>query len=370
MIKKVVFTCNRIGTGGAERVITNIANRMARNGILVYILCYDVLPGFYYPLKDGVTIVELDKELSVHKSFVERKIYGFRNLGRLYKTLKNIKPDVVISFYTRQNCYSILCSNMLHIPIIAAERDHFFTIDSKVNHILRKIFYQKADGFIHQTKWAKKYLENNYKTPSDAIVLHNPIWIEKFPNRNFISKEVIAVGRLDEQKNYKGMIAAFELVIKKIPNAVLKIYGNGSQREELSNIINAKALSKNIFLMGQTNDVLNCYKKADIFIMFSHGEGYPNALMEALACGVPAIASDCPIGGPAELIEDGVNGYLTKNEDINEFAKKIITLLLDDEVKMNFSKNAINIRKTNSMDSIYRELIFYIERVCRKNNRK
>lgn len=363
----IVFTCNRVGSGGAERVITNIANRMAQDGINVEIICYDILDDFYYKVNEGVSIIEIDKNLKNYKSFFERKLFGVRNLYRLYATLKKISPDLVVSFYTKQNCYSILCSKLLKIPIIAAERDHFFIADSKMNHILRKIFYHRADGFIHQTKWAKKYLEEHYHTPLNAIILHNPIWITQYGDRNPEHNVVIAVGRLAEQKNYNGMIQAFRIVANSVPDVKLKIYGSGPQ-DRLNELIYHNNLDKNVILMGQTQDVVSCYLKADAFVMFSHGEGYPNALMEALACGVPCVSSDCPIGGPSELLEDGINGYLTVNEDINDFANKIIALLESQETKERFSNNAMKIRESNSMDTIYEQLMKYIRTFVNKRN--
>lgn len=368
-MKKVIFTCNRIGTGGAERVITNIANRMSKDGIEVKLICYDVLDGFYYPINEGVEIVEIDKELGKHKGVLSRKLYGCRNLYRLYAELKRQKPDVVISFYTKQTCYSILCANLLGIPIVGAERDHFFLSDGRISHILRKVFYKRATGFIHQTTWAKKYLEENYKTPLNAIVMHNPLWISEYPERCPEKNTVVAVGRLALQKNYLGMIRAFDRVVQEIPDAKLKIYGNGEQRDKLEREIDAHHLNNNIFLMGQTENVVEQLSKADAYIMFSHGEGYPNALMEALACGVPCVASDCPVGGPAELIENNVNGFLTQNEDIDALAEKVIDLLKNDTTKARFSKEAIKIRQTNSVEYIYPKLMEYLN-LCIRSVKK
>lgn len=362
-MKKVVFTCNRVGTGGAERVIMNIANRMARDEIEVKIVCYDILPGFYYTVDDGVEIVELDKEMSHHISFWERKWYGFRNLFRLFFFLRHFQPDIIVSFYTKQNCYSTLCANMLHIPIVCAERDHFFTCDSRINHLLRKVFYHRADGFIHQTKWAKKYLEAHYRTPANGIILHNPLWITEYPERTPVRNEVIAMGRLAEQKNYSGMMCAFEKVHALLPEAKLRIYGKGDMDALLQKMINDKQLGDCVVLMGETTDVLAAYAAADAFIMFSHGEGYPNALMEALACGVPSIASNCPIGGPAELIEDGVNGYLVENENFDMLAERIVALLSSEEQKKKFSASALEIRQSNSMDRIYAALVDYLNQI-------
>lgn len=362
-MNKIAFTCNRLGTGGAERVICNLSNRMNSDDISVDIICLDILPNFYYELKDNVRIIELDKDISKRKNLLSRKLFGIRNLWRLYKHFKNERPDIVITFYTRQNCYSILCCKLLGIPVIAAERDHFFLQDNKMNHRMRKLFYHKADGFIHQTQWAKDYLEDKYNTTSNAIILENPLWMNEFPKREPIKDRVIAIGRLAEQKNYKGLILAFKIVVKSNSDARLYIYGDGndSEIESLNSVIRINELTNNVFLMGHTDNVTECYRTADIFVLFSNGEGYPNVLMEALAVGVPSIASDCPVGGPKAMIRSGENGILVSNGNYEELASAIITLLEDNQLKTQFSRNAINIRKTNGFENVYRKLYCYLE---------
>lgn len=363
---KILFTCNRVGTGGAERVICNFANRMVKDGNEVRIVCLDILDGFYYPLEKEIRIVELDTRYKTRNNFLNRKIAGLKNLYKLYYTLKSEKPDMVISFYTRQNCYSILVCSLLGIPIIAAERDHFFTIDSKLNAIMRRIFYPHASGFIHQTNWAKDYLRKHCKINCQDIILPNPVWFSNYPKRQLVPKRIIAVGRLDEQKNYQGLIRAFKNVSLKIPEAELYIYGEGRLRNELEKLIAQLNITDQVHLVGITKDVISCYAQADIFVLFSHGEGYPNVLMEALALGVPCISTNCPIGGPADMINDGQNGTLVECNDEVGLSEKMITLLLDEKLKEKYSANAVNIRETNSFEQVYNNLMEFIYMCTKK----
>lgn len=357
---KVVFTCNRLGFGGAERVISNFANRIIEDGHQVKIICLDIIEGFHYNINDKVEIIELDVKYKERKSFLNRKISGFINLYKLYVKLKDIKPDVIISFYTRQNCYSIFIGNLLGIPVIASERDHFFTTDSKINKLMRRFFYPHASGFIHQTQWAREYLRKHYKIKKYDIVLPNPIWIKDYPEKCTISNQIISVGRLDEQKNFEGLIRAFSKVAKKIPSATLYIYGEGKQRKNLEILIEQLNLTERVYLPGWYTDIINCYARAEIFVLFSYGEGYPNALMEALSMGVPSISSNCPIGGPADMIINGYNGILVTPGDENELAENIVYLLNNEQVREKFSNNAIKIRETNDFEYIYKKLINYI----------
>lgn len=364
----ISFTCNNIGTGGAERVICNIANQMAREGHTVRIICYEKLSSFYYQLEKKVTIVELDANINKRKHWLARKLAGFVNLYRLFQGVKG--SDKIISFYTRQNCYSILVGHLRRIPVICAERDHFFMNDGKANHILRNIFYPHADGFIHQTYMAREWLREKEGVKCRDIVIPNPLWINEFPDCEPITGNVIAMGRLAEQKNYRGMIEAFKIVHQRNKNAMLHIYGDGEQREELQKFIKEVELENNVILEGMTKDVINVYKKAQVFVMFSHGEGYPNALMEALAIGIPSVSSDCPVGGPRDMIMDGKNGFLVKCDDTQALAERILQLLDSSELREEFQTNAITIRETNNFLTIYNKIMEYIGNIEYGNNKK
>lgn len=367
-MKKIFFTCNRLGYGGAERVICSLCNRLADNGIECSIVCLDVIEGFHYAINKGVNIVRLNENVGKRQSWFARKMWGIVYLYRLLCLLRNERPDIVCSFYSKQNCYSILCSRLAHIPIVCSERDSFFLSDGKANHLLRSIFYKYANGFIHQTNWAKTYLEEKYGTTKDALVLHNPLWIESFPQRNPVRGKVIAVGRLELQKNYKGLIRAFVKAKSSIQDELtLSIFGKGPSKRELDEFIVANGAQEYVTLKGQVDNVLKEYANAEFLVLFSHGEGYPNVLMEALACGVPCISSDCPIGGPAEMIENEVNGILVENENEEELADAIVTLHSDESLREKLSQNAILIRKSNSLDVIYTAFYNYLLHIYEKS---
>lgn len=357
----ISFTCNNVGTGGAERVICNLANRMAKDGHIVHIICYKKFDSFYYELEKNVSILELDPLINNRKLWIQRKLSGIINLFRLYHAIKG--SDKIISFYTRQNCYSILMGHLRKIPVICAERDHFFLNDGKINHKLRNMLYPHADGFIHQTNMAQEWLRKNEGVQCDDIVIPNPLWIDDFPNREPIPGKIVAVGRLEKQKNYEEMIDAFYLVNQKRKEATLHIFGEGSCREELALQIDALGLRDVVFLEGMTKNVVEVYRQADIFVMFSHGEGYPNALMEALAMGVPSVSSDCPVGGPRDMIQNGKNGFLVPCSDKHAFSEKIIELLDNPDLRSAFSANSLSIRDSNCFESIYEKIMEYVKEI-------
>lgn len=367
----ISFTCNNLNSGGAERVICNIANQLCEDGNYVNIICYKKLENFYYKLNNNVHIVEIDPKIQSRSSWIQRKLAGILNLFKLRNAIKG--SDIVISFYSKQNCYSILAARTLNIPIICGERDHFFLNDGKFNHFLRRIFYPYANGFIHQTEDARNYLRKTCGIKCNDIIIPNPLWITEFPDRNPIPGYICAVGRLAQQKNYEGIIEAFRIVHERIPEASLHIFGDGPEKSRLLTIINENSLESAVFLEGLSKDILNVYSKSEIFVMFSHGEGYPNALMEALSVGVPTISSDCPIGGPKDMIVDGINGCLVEVGNTLDLAEKIIDLLNSQELRVKLSKNAKKIRQINEFMTIYSSWVQYIDKVRdeyeKKNNK-
>ena len=139
--------------------------------------------------------------------------------------------------------------------------------------------------------------------------------------------EIVTCGRLTEQKNHAMLINAFAEVQKKYPFATLKIYGDGTLKDKLQKQIDDLGLSSTAHLMGATSDVTRALQTADLFVLSSDYEGMPNALMEAMAAGVPCISTDCPCGGPRELFgEDGSN-KLVQCRDVNQMEKAICSVL-------------------------------------------
>lgn len=152
--------------------------------------------------------------------------------------------------------------------------------------------------------------------------------------RKPVAGEIITCGRLEAQKNHKLLIDAFAEAIKEHPYARLKIYGEGSLRDVLQEQIDKLGLQDKAFLMGATNDVAKALQTADLFVLSSDYEGMPNALMEAMAAGVPCISTDCPCGGPRSLIDNYNNGVLIKINNKKMLSKELKSILEKDNAVM------------------------------------
>lgn len=171
------------------------------------------------------------------------------------------------------------------------------------------------------------------------------------------------------KKNYPMMIKAFREVIKSYPEQKLKIYGAGPQHKELENLIIHLGLSPNVSLEGQTHDVPSVLSGAIGFLMTSDYEGMPNALMEAMAMGLPCIATDCPCGGPAELINNFDNGILVSINSESELSDAICSLIENRELANSIGNKARISMKLNDPRFIFSKWETFFNSVLISNER-
>lgn len=358
---KVAFYINAIHEGGAQRVLVNLANELVNNGDEV-ILVTSFVGLWEYSYSDKIRRYILDNN-STNDSKIKRNL---TRVIKLRKILKDENPDCLLSFMAEPNYRSIVASLGLNNKVIISVRNdpnrEYTGISGK---ILGKLLLPLADGCVFQTPDAQKWFPKRLQKKSKII--YNAVKDDFFNiERKVEEKTVVTCGRLEEQKNHKMLINSFELVVKEHKKAKLLIYGEGSLRNELEELIRNKGLNDNIKLCGNSDDIPEVLSKAEIFVLSSDYEGMPNALMEALAVGVPSISTDCPCGGPATLIENGYNGILVPVGDSNELASSLSQLLSSKQIAEDMGKRA----KLQSLkfipSKIHKEWYEFIKKV---NNR-
>ena len=225
-----------------------------------------------------------------------------------------------------------------------------------------KVILPFADGCVFQTEDAKKWFPE--KLQRKSTVIWNAVNEDFYKIlRSPVKGLVVSCGRLQPQKNQKMLISAIKQVYENNPNVRLNIYGSGNLESELTSYINELGMKNVITLKGQTSNVAEVLKKADIFVMSSDYEGMPNALMEAMASGVPCISTDCPCGGPKMLITDREEGILVNTNDEIGLAKAIEELLSNDNLKEYLSIQAKNKAISFRSDAIFNQWVSYIERL-------
>lgn len=176
-----------------------------------------------------------------------------------------------------------------------------------------------------------------------------PFYPEEFSKCE--NKKIISVGRLDSQKGYDILIDVWNIISKKYPDWVLEIYGDGPEKENLQNKINKLGLEKSFLLKGAVKDIQDKYLESSIYVMSSRYEGMPMVLLETMACGLPVISFDCPCG-PKDIIKNNENGFIVKFGNIEQMAEKIEELIIDEEKRKLFGKNARKNIQRYSQDKI------------------
>ena len=226
---------------------------------------------------------------------------SFLKLYKLKKIILEEKPDIIITFLPEPS-FKILflkkiSKKIKQIPIIVSVRnDPVIEYKNKIINFIMKRLYPLSEGFVFQTEDAKKYFDNIINCKNKVIV--NPVG-EAFIKERYEGereKRIVAVGRLEPQKNYKLLLDAFKKINQKHPDYMLEIYGKGSLEEELKMLVKKSKLDSVIIFKGNSDTIEKDIYNAKAFVMTSNYEGMPNSLLEAFVLGVPCVSTDCPCG--------------------------------------------------------------------------
>ncbi len=348
---KICFFIDTMTCGGAERVIANLSNYLVKLNYDVTILTL-LDRECAYSLDDKVIYKSL-KIKEGKKSLYKKVISIFDNVKLLSKYLKDNKPDIVISFLPRASYYSAIACKKNKTKLIISERNDPKAIyNTYLKKVLTKFLYAKANFMVFQTEEAKMFFQKSIRNKS--IIIPNPVNDLFLTNiyEGIRKKKIVTVGRLTEQKNQILLINSFDKFVKNHSDFELYIYGEGPLREKLENEIENLSLSNKVFLPGVSNNIMDCIIDASMFVLSSNYEGMPNALMEALALGVPSISTDCPCGGPFELITNNENGILIPINDVENLVLAMNKLAENQNLQEKFSKNSSSKMKNYSVDKI------------------
>ena len=321
-MKKIMFYINAIHDGGAERVMVNLAKYFSENGYDTTLVT-SFRDTWEYPLAPTVRRLTLE-ETEIKQSRIKRNLSRIKKLRDLCKSKK---PDILVSFMEEPNFRAILATRGLPVKtLVSVRNDPIKEYAGKLGWFVGKVLLPMADGCVFQTGDAQKWFPKRLQKKSKII--YNAVKEDFYNvNRTPVRGEIVTCGRLTEQKNHAMLINAFAEVQKKYPFATLKIYGDGKLKDKLQKQIDGLGLSSTAHLMGATSDVIKALQTADLFVLSSDYEGMPNALMEAMAAGVPCISTDCPCGGPRELFGEDSSDKLVQCGDVDQLAEAICRAL-------------------------------------------
>lgn len=350
-MKRIALFVGSLQKGGSERVMVNLAEYFHAKG-------YEVLLVTQYKRE-----IEYDISPDIKRVYSEpapELVQGNRlhNFKVRYDTLRNIwkefKPDLVLSFIGKNNFMTIMTSyKMPHKVAVSVRADPKMEYPGKLNRLLVRWLFPKANLVILQTTQSIKFFTDINKK-INALVLPNPlnpIFLETTPASEK-DDIIIATGRLDENKNHEMLIRAFAKIEKDFPTMKLMICGQGDLNEYLHNLCKELKIEDKVLMPGSVSDVAERVNRARILSLTSYTEGMPNSIMEAMALGTVVVSTDCPCGGPAEIIQDGENGLLVPVGDADALADAFRKVLSDKEFEKKLQRNALNIRKDFHPDNV------------------
>ena len=360
---KIALFISSLHKAGSERVAVNLAQYLHGRG-------HDVL--LVTQRRDGDEY-EYDHAIPRRLSdLTEDELGGNRlvNFVRRYRKLQKIwkreRPDVILSFIGKNNVMALLTARRYHIPVVVSVRGDPAAeyADERTRRAAFRLF-PKAAGVILQTERSASFFPEAVR--ANCTILPNPL------SESFIGlqpaetryRTVTAVGRLDENKNQRMMIEAFAVLADEFPAYSLVIYGDGPSRAALQRLIVEKGLGARVLLPGSITDVAAALRQTSAFLLTSDTEGMPNTLLEAMATGLPCIATDCPCGGPAAVIRDGENGLLVPVRDTAALTAALRRVLSDPALAQRLGAAAANVQETYAPARVLPQWEAYLLEKCK-----
>ena len=364
--KKILFITPKNVAGGAERVMTSLANSLSLYNDVTFVTMEGKED--FYSVESRVKRIKLDLPMCQDKR-IKKMIQLIPIEIKRIKYIKNIlqseKPDIVISFLFTTNIFTAICSTKDNIPFILSERSDPSQY-SFVKKIIMKHYYSKSNGFVCQSEFMKEYAEKTYNL-KNVEVIPNPISKNQYSlDRCDKNNKIISVGRLVPQKNQKMLIEAFKCVSNKHPDYTLHIFGSGPLKNDLIKLIKDTKMENKIFINDPQSEVIKNNRDAKIFVLSSDYEGYPNVLVEAMSNGIISISTDFSTKAARDIIIDRQNGFLINTNDIYKLSSLLDDIMENYDNYKYIEKEARKIIDKISIEKISKNWDNYINKIINK----
>ncbi|QGT78307.1 glycosyltransferase [Guyparkeria halophila] len=358
-MKRILFLVSSMQGGGAERVAALLSNYWVQQGHQL-----TLMPTFsgrgecLYPLDKRVRLDYLaDRVRSRSRSPLNK----LRRLTALRGAVRELSPDVIVSFLPHVNVAAVIATLGLGVPVVISERTYppAMSLGVALNW-LRRWAYPRASAVVVQTGRAREWL-TRCCPKARGHVIANPIVYPLPRDKPEVNpsavvglerRVVLAVGRLSEEKQFDRLVRAFEALVRRYPEWDLVVLGEGPERQRLERERDRLGLTGRVYLPGRVGNLSDWYQRADLYVMSSRFEGFPNTLAEAMAYGLPAVSFDCDTG-PRDIIRDGVDGYLVPRETgASGLAGAMEALMRDESQRKQMAEEAVVVRDRFSMERI------------------
>jgi len=369
---KIMFIVSRYEINGVCRVASDLINSLDKQKYEVLLLA-EKIDNYHYPVDEDIKIINLD--VASAESFFNKIRNIFRILLKIRKKVIAEKPDIVLSFGDTINCYALLATLYCrHIKVIITEHsERFFNhgikhdfsgIKDKLAFIMYKFLifflYRRADSIIAVSQRIADLINKRYMVSRAKIkVINNPTNISKIIKMrdekvdDFKFKKgvyyISLVSRLSPEKKIERLIKSIDILRNKL-NVELIIIGDGIDKEKLRETTASFGLTDIVYFLGYKLNPYKYLKNIDVFVLPSDYEGFPMALIEAMVCGVPVVASD--ISATKDIIKDGVDGFLVDAENSAVLSERIYNLIINKELKNRIINQACEKVKPFNLENI------------------
>jgi glycosyltransferase involved in cell wall biosynthesis len=357
--------------GGADRVVTNKANYLAdKCGYEVYIItAHQGKTPLFFTLSDKVKHIDLGVNFNIQYkySFIIRGIIyiclQFLYKKRLSRLLFDLHLDIVITTISRD------------IDFLHSIKDGSIKVAEvhSTKESIRNIHLLKQKGLVYRIVWyiwtlriersIKKFAvlvvlsmrdALAWSKVTQAIVIPNSIPFAKTVCASCKDGQILSIGRLSEEKGFDRLVEVWSLIAPKYGDWKVEVYGEGSKRAELDNQIMINHVEGSFKIKEPVKNIVEKYINSSFFVLTSRFEGFGMVLIEAMTCGLPVVAFDCPFG-PSDIITDGEDGFLVENGNIQQFAEKVSFLIENESIRIEMGKKARENVQRYSEDEIMKQ---------------
>lgn len=401
---KVVVVVHNLGRGGLERVAATLIRHFDREVLEPVCIFYD--SGHIHHVPSTIRSYDLNLPVTGEIGQVGRFI---RRTARIRRILSIEKPDIILSFMNRVNVCVLLAKLLSRsdakvivtehtVPSVRLGRQPIVTVvsgerafrrEKKLLHVieraanstvkgLMKILYPRADKVVAVSEGVKRDLLDNFHAPEGKVeVIYNPVDLEhiRILAREEVTEHswfadrtpvIVNAAALSEWKGHEYLLRAFAIVREKL-SCRLVILGEGEEARRLETLARGLGIENDVAFLGFQGNPVKFMARASVFALSSLSEGFPNVILEAMACGVPVVSTDC-VSGPSEVIEQRVNGILVPPKDDRQLAAALLAVLTDPELAASLSRRARERLDSYSVKRITDQYTEVLRRVYRSNN--
>lgn len=362
----IAFIMGHLKLGGAERVVSLLINQMVERGDCITLINLSHEKTSFYPIPASVNQIDLDAE-----NIATNRLDTLRNVVRrimlVRQAIKKVDADVLISFTDRTNIIALLANVGMSYPLLISIRAHP-TLNGSTLRNLTKLLYPMAsaivsvsrgvDEWFNQIDSLKRYVIGN---PVQEAFLHLDTPVEK-KQPPF---SILSLGRLGREKNHALLIRAFANIADKFPDWSVHIYGSGDEYENLQTLIVSRNVSQQVFVHDPVSDVISVLQEAVIYVQPSDSEGFPNAVLEAMACNLPVIVTDYA-GNPRDFITHNETGLIVPVGDETAMTDALNMLMNSSDQRTVLSESAGYVREAFSTEKITQQWYDVIESIIKK----